>query len=260
MALEDVLSNPVLKRLRENMYKADLKIAEKIKAGGRYGDANIIPSHVPMETLALLYVNQSARCSAIDASLDIVNFERMQTASGQHLHSSKLHYDRENLMLLCAAANEIDCAATSAIADADLWAMTAGASVSSLSRHPLSEMQDDTVCVPYSQLGAVLQGMRGGGQPGVGGVVFQRGSSGGVKLVELAGGGLVESVQPGRGGGGVEPVQPCGERGGAVCQLNDCDDHHFEARLGLLFCVHSDGHRCHYQEEGQNQPLFNHCP
>jgi hypothetical protein len=118
--------------------------------------ANTIPFPVPMLELALLYANQSGRCSAINASLDVVNFKRMQTASGQRLNSNKLHCDRENLTLICAAANEIDLAATSAIADADLWAMTAGASASSLSRHPLSEIQDDTVCAPYSQLGAVL--------------------------------------------------------------------------------------------------------
>ena len=172
MAVQDVLSSPVLKRLRDAMYQKDLEIAEKIKAGGRDGDANTIPSHVTMDTLALLYANQSGQCSATKASLDIVNFERIQTASGQRLNSKKLHCDRENLTLICASANEIDFAATSAIADADLWAMTAGASASPLSRRPLSEIEDDTVCAPYSRLGAVLQGMRRGCQPGAGGVVF----------------------------------------------------------------------------------------
>jgi hypothetical protein len=80
------------------------------------------------EVLSTLYVRQGGRCYYTRVALDIHNFGRLQTASLQRLDSTKLHCVHTNIVLVCAAINEIDRTAVSFDpAVAAQWGMMAGA-------------------------------------------------------------------------------------------------------------------------------------
>jgi hypothetical protein len=110
----------VMKKLRRNSFTADEKIAEKINKGKRSGDPNVIAQKLRKDFLGTLYHKQGGRCFYTDIALDIHNFGLLQTASLQRVDSSKLHM-HDNVVLICAALNEIDRTAVCDPAEKGLW-------------------------------------------------------------------------------------------------------------------------------------------
>ena len=109
-----------MKKLRRNSFTADEKIAEKINKGKRSGDPNVIAQKLGKNFLGTLYISQWGRCSYTNIALDIHNFGLLQTASLQRVDSSKLHM-HDNVVLICAALNEIDRTAVCDPAEKGLW-------------------------------------------------------------------------------------------------------------------------------------------